>query len=317
MSSIGNEFHLWRPIEAAARLRSWAPSRTPIGRLRSIGHELAAWRGLPSSVPYPLRGVDDAERTRLLADAPAKQTYAVIFTPRSGSSRLQEILAAPRCLGNPGEMFNPGFMPRIAQGFHARDIEDYVAVLRRVRGRRGVMGFEATWRHVQSAFGTAERFGRIVAPDAWVWLIREDIVAQAVSISRMAQTQVSHATPSLAEEAREAAERRFRYSAVDIAARLASLRRLEIGSEGMFAALGVRPLRLSHERILAIPPREAAARVAALVGVEIPPKARFALTHERLGTAKNDDFARRFRAEHAGLVARVERARAPLIEALE
>lgn len=272
----------------------------------------------PSFIPFPSLSPDHEQRARILERPAAERTYAVVFTPRSGSSRLTEILTRARQLSRPGEHFNPEFVPEMAQRLGARDLPEYVALLKRHHATRGTFGLEATWLHIQWLFGSADRFRAVVSPDAWLWLVREDIVLQAVSISRMVQTEIAHNLPDV-EDARLAdADKRFRYDGQDIAGRLLAIRALERGSEAMFARLRVAPLRLSYERVLPVEPGALARRIAAHVGAEVCSRATFDdPRHRRLGTDKNLDFARRFRAENAGLVARVERARRPMLAALE
>jgi LPS sulfotransferase NodH len=93
--------------------------------------------------------------------------------------------------------------------------------------------------------------------------------------------------------------------------------RLERRSEAMFRALGVRPLRLSYERTIGEEPERLARRIGAHLGVPWDAGARFESVHSKLGTDKNLRFAERFRAENPRLLARIERARAPRLAALD
>jgi LPS sulfotransferase NodH len=305
-----------RPLSAALRgAARWTYGHNRLWTPReAFLHSL----GRPSFDPFPGLSPDPGQRARILERPAAERTYAVVFTPRSGSSRLTEILTRARWLGRPGEHFNPAFVRRTAQHLGARDLPEYVALLKRHHATLGTFGLKATWRHVQRLFGSADRFRALVAPNAWLWLVREDIVLQAVSISRMVQTEIAHNLPDVGNARLADADTQFRYDGQDIAGRLLAIRALERGGEAMFARLKVAPLRLSYERLLPMEPGALARRIAAHVGAEVSSQAIFEdLRHRRLGTDKNLDFARRFRAENAGLVARVERARVPMLTALE
>lgn len=80
-----------------------------------------------------------------------------MFTPQSGSSRLTDLARASGALGNPGEEFNPGFVPEMAGKRAARDLRDYVTVLERAKSENGVFGVEATYLHIKSVFGSSQR----------------------------------------------------------------------------------------------------------------------------------------------------------------
>lgn len=213
------------------------------------------------------------------------------------------------------EAFNPEFVPRLARRWGAGGLDDYVALARRQEAPGGVWSFEATPSHLWRLFGAPRRFAALAAPDAVVWLLREDIVAQAVSSARRLQGGPDHHRGDEAEVA--AAEEALLYRPRDILARLLTLRALERAGERWLAALAPRPLRLSAERTLAVPPEALAARVAAHAGVALPPLPPLDPGHRKLGGERNAEFARRFRRDHAALVRLVERGRRPLLAALD
>ncbi|MEM8729692.1 MAG: hypothetical protein AAGF79_07200 [Pseudomonadota bacterium] len=83
---------------------------------------------------------DDHKVTRARARARPDIRYSVIFAPRIGSSRLDDVadLAEPtKVLGKPGECFHPTFVPGIAQAYSARSMSEYVALVLRNRQTPG------------------------------------------------------------------------------------------------------------------------------------------------------------------------------------
>jgi LPS sulfotransferase NodH len=268
--------------------------------------------------PDPFAGItpDPARQARILARPAPRLTYGIMFTPRSGSSRVTDILTATGALGLPREHFNPNFLPGLAKSFESPEITTYCAAVKRLRTAGEVYGCELTHAHLKRAFDSHAQAQALLAPDRWFWLIREDIVAQAVSLSRMVQLRVSHDVGQVDEAARAAADAAFAYDAADIARRLNALRKLENGSEAFFAEIGVAPVRLSYERLSAMDPAAVAALFARHLGVTLPPDTQATSTHRKLGTDKNDAYAVRFRKEKASLVAKAEAARAPLLAAL-
>jgi trehalose 2-sulfotransferase len=266
----------------------------------------------------PFRNIafDADKHARHLRKPPATLTYAILFTPRSGSSRLTEILKQTRVLSQPGEPFNPGMIPGMARAFNASDLEQYIAIMRRRRNTGGIMGFEITYSQLRGVFGSIEAFRRATTPDKWFWLVREDIVLQAISISRVRQSQIWHDN-GLDAAARTRAEEQFIYDGRVIATQILKLRWMEKGTEAMFARFGVSPVRLSYERLIGVDPAMIAAIFAQQTGAVLPPDLQFDLTHQKLGTDKNLAFAERFRARNPRFVARIDRARKPMLEALD
>jgi len=318
MARIGHGFHLRRHLGRIRRAATRAIKKASRKRVYVKAREaVLSGLGRPSFDPFPDLAPNPERRARNLERPAATRGYAIIFTPRSGSSRLEEILACARTLSQPEEVFNPEFVPAIARAWDAGDMETYIAMLRRFRNASGLFGFEATWMHVARCFGSADRFQAAVAPDAWIWLIREDIVEQAVSISRMVQTRIAHNLPQVEPGQLAEAEARFAYSGTDIAARILAMRGLERGSEAMFDRLGARPLRLSYERVIGMEPARVTALIAAHVGATLPEGVAFESGHAKLGTDKNVEFARRFRKENRVFMRRIANARAPLLAALD
>lgn len=269
--------------------------------------------GRPALDPTAGHAPDPAARAATLAWPAAQLSDAVLFTPRSGSSRLAEVLRGAGTLGRPGEAFNPDLAPAVARAWGARDLADYVGALGRRRNVGDAWGFKATWRHLRACVGTPERFAEMVAPDAFVCLVREDIAAQAVSAARMVRTGVPHAHPRFAGRAAV----RVHVPSAEIALRVLMLRRLERDTETLLDRLGARALRLSHERALRLSPAALAALVARHVGADPPTTSPPEPLDRRLATDASVEAARRFRGDHPAFMRRIDRARAPMLARLD
>lgn len=247
---------------------------------------------------------------------PAPIRYAVFFTPRSGSSRLTDLACKTKALGDPGECFNAAFVPNIAQSYSARNMSEYVDLLLRYRQTNGVFGCEVTHMHVMTAFRSGQGFLDAIQPTSTLWLIREDIISQAVSVSRMKQTQVSHSV-SADDGAIAKAEEVFTYRPHAIRNILKRLRWMEEGTETLIREAGLTPMRLSYEHSIKMRPR----RLMALIGGHVGVKARrmdleaLVSDHKKVSGDKSNDFAERFRKEHPDLIAQLDRDRAPMLEA--
>jgi LPS sulfotransferase NodH len=247
---------------------------------------------------------------RLRTPLPATR-YGIFFTPRSGSSWLTEVATRSGVLGNPGEFFNPGHIPKIARGLGADTLERYCALLQRARSPGGVFGFEITWFQLERVFGSEEAFLRAFpARLPYIYLTRRNIVLQAVSLAKAVTTEVFHAPQASAADLARA-DLDFAYDAALIADWLAHIREMERRSERFFARAGIVPVRLCYEQITRWGPSRTVRRLAAVAGVKAPADLPLAdLAHRKIGTAKNARFARRFRSEFPELCAETEAGRA-------
>lgn len=253
---------------------------------------------------------------RAMAWAPANIRYVIFFTPRSGSSYLTDIAVRTGVLGNPGECFNRSFIPGIAQSYSARTMREYIDLLVRHRNTGGVFGCEVTYLQMLAVFGSSRRFFEMLEPGPVLSLIRQDIVGQAISASKLVQTRAGH-TAGRSDDALAEAEDRFRYDAGAIRRYLERMAWMEQQSEKLFRARGLSPLRLSYEGITSEAPQALLNRIAAHVGAGPVPVQEVASEHRKLPGGKGVEFAERFRKEHPRLLARIDRARQPLLDALD
>ncbi|MAC79544.1 MAG: hypothetical protein CML66_15950 [Rhodobacteraceae bacterium] len=266
--------------------------------------------------PFKDVSFDEKKFTHAMSWTPAKTRYVVFFTPRSGSSRLTDLASRTKALGNPGECYNPAFVPDIAKSYSARNLDEYTQLLLRHRQTKGVFGCEVTHMHVLATHKTGQVFLDTLQPTSTLWLIREDIIAQAVSVSRMMQTKVSHSVSADAGAIAQA-EQVFRYEPKVILNVLRRMRWMEDGTEALIRDAGLTPLRLSYEQTVRMQPRRLMAVIGKHVGV---PARRMDLdalesSHKKVSGEKSGDFAARFRAEYPDLVAQLEAERAPMLAA--
>ncbi len=266
----------------------------------------------------PFREVEFNPRRfeRTMAKPAPDNRYAIFFTPRSGSSRLTDLSRKTGGLGDPGECFNPAFVPKIAQAYSARNLQEYLDLVMRNRSPTGVFGCEATYIHLFQIFHSGRRFLDLVKPQTVIWLNREDIIAQAVSISRMMQTRVSHSVQAAKEDIAKA-DHIFTYNSKGICNILNRLRWMEIGTERLIERSGLTPLRLSYEQCVSLPEVELMSRIASHVGIPLDQLDLTGLEsdHKKVSGEKSMDFVTRFRRENPGVIAQMDRERAPMLAA--
>lgn len=258
--------------------------------------------------------LDRLDRDRFARDMQlpaARIKYVMHFTPRSGSSWITDLATRTHQLSEPGECFNPSFMPTMTRATNAATMNEYNAILMRRRNTRGVYGFQITDHQMQRVFGRRAAFAERFPADRWhsFFLIREDIVAQAVSLAKMVHTDISHAPQADAQQI-AARERGFVYDGKDIRRWLLHLLEAEQGSESFFELAGIAPLRLSYERNVAAAPSEVLDLMCRHIGIPAiggPPQTS---SHRKVGTSQNADYAARFRAENAAFLDDIAQTRA-------
>lgn len=285
-----------------------------MAQVRKLGR-LASSKGLRPSLDAEIFGSVTCDPARLAQDLaqPCPETlYVIYFTPRSGSSWLTDVLAKTGVLGNPVEWFNPGLMPRMAQGLNADNLKDYVALARRRTVQRGGFAFEITMGHISRVFGSdAAYLAEFPASLPAFYLRREDMVLQAVSLAKAVHTQVYHSAHASAEDLKRS-EAGFEYDGKEILRWLEHIRGQEEGLEAFFARHGIAPHRLSYEGITAAGAEATAQLFLDRTGRTPRRKLNLESGHTKIGTDKNQAFADRFRAEYPAAVAEVERFRAGL-----
>lgn len=265
--------------------------------------------------PFDPEAIDPEAFARTMRRAPASLRYVIYFAPRTGSSWLSDIAKRTGRLSMPGECFNPHFVPRIARKLNAGDIDSYVEALVRQRNTKGVFGCQLTYFQLRHTFGSEDSFLAYFGAAPCFWLIREDIVLQAVSLSKKQHSRIGHRIMADSEQL-QTADRSFVYDPENITHWLGHVRKAEIRTEAMFKQHRLTPLRLSYEIITGLSPLQAVNVIAAHIGVPPVDTAGLSSDHEKIGTDKNAAFAARFRAQHRDLIRKIDRQRRAMLAAL-
>ena len=254
---------------------------------------------------------DPQKHAEILRRPPAQKNVVIFFTPRSGSSWLTDILAQTGRFGAANELFNPNFMPSIARTLHATSLDDYVAASCRRFEQGNVFSFEITGHQMSAVFEGHDdfftRFGSFIP----IWLVREDIVAQAVSLAKMVSAGVSH-SPSVNPGMVEKADLAFRYDPSEIKRWLLHIRKAETITENYFAAHDIRPIRMTYETMTENGATVTAERLLDLVDSSLPMDTVFESRHVKIGTSQNDEFARKFRRQKWWFLRSIYRQRAEM-----
>ncbi len=244
-----------------------------------------------------------------------KISYVIYFTPRSGSSWLTDILATTQRLGRANELFNPHFIPNIAKACNAASLTDYINLTKRRLQTQGAFSFEITYHQLRTVFPDPGTFEENYGDLPSFWLIRENIVEQAVSLAKMVATQVAH-TASASDESRVAAEQRFKYDPEQIKRWLIHILAAERANEDYFNRFEISPFRMSYEQTTRLGAEAVVKLIANRVGVYDLPDIALESQHGKLGTQLNSNYAQRFVEDERLFLATVEEERAEWLEKL-
>lgn len=234
-----------------------------------------------------------------------RKFYLIFFLARSGSTWLKDICEKTDRLGRPSEIFN------LANKRFARwPLERAIPKLIERNQRNGVFGAELTWGHIRDTFGGPAALFHFFPNAPTAFLIREDIVLQAISGLRRMHTNVGHNRDGTGGDDPE-----FPYDPEFIKRGVRHRMRTEKRFEAMFREYGVRPLRMSYERNVGNP-LGAVNAIADLIGeprVEEVARSRYAV----LRSGRSEAYAERFRSEEPRFMKRIDEARRPMLDKLD
>jgi len=254
-----------------------------------------------------------------VADTPVAKTLIIASVQRSGSTLLSSLLRATGVAGRPMEMMNihtklftdtrarlgvPTLSPlgygaaafrKVARRDMPRNIrhfthESYLEFLRRITPEHttanGVFAMKIHWtQYRDNLLKRGDDAGFWRAPVTWVSIKRDNDVRQAISFVKAQQTNRWHSDMSSRGEAT--------YDESAIADALSEIRGNYTDWDEYFADIGVEPVRLTYESLVA-DPQHAIDMVLDALGeprVHVPPP-----TMRPVSDATNDDWERRFRS---------------------
>lgn len=243
---------------------------------------------------------------------PATKTYAMIFTPRSGSSLFTELCKRTEVLGNPGEIFRPNSMynPETGRGnfrhVPSDTVEAYVdGMSRKRKSKAGVFGLQATPFQIKPLLENGQ-WWELFPSASYCILTRKDIVSQAVSLYLKKVSGFGHSISEGAETKRSLYDA-APYDGAGVYRWIRHVFNMEYMIENYFA--GEKPLRIEYESFVSdkIGTLE---RLARHIGVSLEEAPDVESTaHKKLGGERNQEWAQRFRRENEELVKRIEASR--------
>lgn len=235
-----------------------------------------------------------------IESAGIERTFFLCSSPRTGSTMLGNLLAETRLVGRAGEVFGEVFYRDVVPGLSRRQFDDYLVVQSARRARETpTLGIKLHWYQVESfLYHLRLRRGLTSANDrevveavfptpTFVWMTREDTIAQAVSWWKAMSTGRWTGT----QAARAGAE----YDEDGITGRLRRIEADDRSWRRWFGANEIEPLHVVYEELAADPTGEVR-RVLEHIGVDVPPDLVVVPRTERQADAVNAEWIERYRA---------------------
>jgi LPS sulfotransferase NodH len=205
--------------------------------------------------------------------------------PRTGSAFLGGLLESTGVAGHPHEWFWRETEAELRRKWGVSGDREYVeAVLRAGTTPNGVFAAKMMWAYFEESFARLEP---VIPSPRFVWIRREDIVAQAVSWSRAMQGGRWWSGQTQPEKPLE-------YDFGEIDALVQEAREHDAAWQDWFAKNGIEPFEVRYEKLLADPVGIATATLAFL-GLTADP-ATIAARTERQADELNAEWARRYRS---------------------
>jgi trehalose 2-sulfotransferase len=234
--------------------------------------------------------------------------YLLCGTPRTGSTLLCSLLSSTGVLGRPESYFREpdevAWARRLGVPVTGGRAGDYAGFVRAVRAEattsNGVFAARIMWGSLERVIeGLAVSSGRsdravleeALGPLAFVFLRREDVVAQAASWSRAEQTGFwQHG---------DAVRRPPQQDLDQLAGLVGTIRQHNAEWQSWFDRHEVRPLHVTYEQLVR-DPRATVAAIAARLGITVPGSWQPVSPHRKQADAINAGWAAAFRAVRSG-----------------
>ena len=240
-------------------------------------------------------------------------SYLICATPRTGSTLLCGLLASTRVAGHPESYFRePDEQLWAARWDIVRsscgvfEYSEFVrAALAAGRTENGVFAARIMWGtldqlvdrlvtvHPAPAGDDLGLLNQVFGQTAFVYLHRDDVLAQAVSWHRAEQTNVWHRTD---QEESQAPGQEPRYDFDQIRELVQTIEEHNSAWRAWFASVGVQPHVVRYEDLDA-DPVGVACEVLNFLGLKLPPGRLIKARNRRLADELNGQWIDRYRAE--------------------
>ena len=235
-----------------------------------------------------------------------KKTYAICTTARSGSNLLCDLLNSSKMMGNPKEILNVDSMLRpFCERHHLFQDDSQIAMndylnfaIDKLSSKNNTFGMKVLFDQLEP-FLDLQAVRQLLQTSQLIWLVRRDVVAQAVSMYIARVTNEWTAMNETENQERENKNRRteVQYDREKIGQFVKYLTQQNFNWLNFFAINQVDYLQVYYEDLL-INPDLVCQNICKFCGVE--PEEKFSLNNARFkkqGNELNERLAATFRQE--------------------
>ena len=261
------------------------------------------------SVGRPGSGWESSSRTGRF------DSFLICATPRTGSTLLCGMLASTTVAGRPESYFREaderswaarwdivrspdggyGYAEFVRAAVAAGSTGNGVFAARIMWGTLDRMVDRLGPVHPASAGGDLDRLHRAFGHTGFVYLRRDDVLAQAVSWHRAEQTNLWHRT---GREEPQGPQRKARFDFDRIRGLVQTIEEHNSAWRAWFVRVGIQPHLVRYEDLDSDPVGEAVG-VLDFLGLELPPGRAIETSHRRLADELSAEWIERYRAEWA------------------
>ena len=240
-------------------------------------------------------------------------SYLICATPRTGSSLLCGLLASTKVAGQPESYFREpdeqlwaARWDIVCSSDGVFEYSEFVrAALAAGRTANGVFAARIMWGtldhlvdrlvavHPAPAGGALDLLNQAFGHTEFVYLHRDDVLAQAVSRHRAEQTNVWHRTDQ--EESKQP-EKEPRFDFDQVCKLVQTIEEQNSAWRAWFASVGIQPHMVRYEDLDTDPVR-VACEVLDFLGLKLPPWRLIKTSNRRLADELNAQWITRYRAE--------------------
>ena len=227
-----------------------------------------------------------------------KKTYAILMTPRSGSTWLTHEIASYSVLSHPDEYFNPLLFTDLVHHNRTKNIyECFDLLASNHASAAGVFGFEITYFSLEKLEVEVDIQSLMVGEKYFFYLTRKNFVAQAISLYIATETGLYHVTNKDDPQALQSRPN-VSYDGKKIQHWCSHILQQEYGFNKRLLTGNITPISISYEDML-VDIKKVVQRIAGHLYVELPSKPhKDAVRTIRTAPSYSDDYEARFRADY-------------------
>lgn len=225
-------------------------------------------------------------------DLGVKQVF-LCMTPRSGSTYLGSALAA-NGIGKFAEHFRivGGSLEKAVESTGVRDYEEYVRHIVERYSRNGLFGTKLGWNQFAPLYYTAA-VPHYFENARYIYLTREDILAQTISRFVSTETGYFHSTNKELESTKDNV---IEFNFDKFVKHMDFIIDMQSAWEMFFARESILPLRITYEQI-EHDPTEVIKKIAAFIDVKLPTDIIVDTEYKKVRNERHDDIRSRAIAE--------------------